>query len=311
MNPISPYRPAAALISLLILLSVSRSWATDALLLQDTYTDLGNPSQSGNNYGNSGDLRVYKSGSRVMRSFLKFSLDTLPAGTNAGNVAQARLRLWVNSGTAAVGTITLTPITSAWDELALKANNVGGLTLGLPKISDLPITYSSNFISIDVTDWVKAWLNGTLVNEGFQIETSATTASLNLYFDSKESTQTSHEPQLEIALASAGPRGPTGAQGPAGVVGPQGPVGAIGQTGPQGIAGVLGATGPQGFAGPQGTQGFQGVAGAQGISGLSGNTGLTGSQGLQGPLGPAAIWPTHIQPMGDLSMGDFTQGTQP
>ena len=311
MNPLSPYRPVAALILLLILLSVSRSWATDALLLQDTYTDLGNPAQSGSNYGSSGDLRVSKSSSRVTRSFLKFSLDTLPAGTNAANVAQARLRLWVNSGTTAVGAITLTPVTSAWDEMALKATNVGGLSFGLPKISDLQITYGSSFISVDVTDWVKAWLNGTLVNEGFQIETSATTSSLNLYFDSKESTQTSHEPQLEIALASAGPRGPTGAQGPAGVVGPQGPVGAIGQTGPQGIAGVLGAIGPQGFAGPQGIQGFAGVAGAQGIPGPAGNLGPTGSQGLQGPPGPPAIWPTHIQPMGDLSMGDFTQGTQP
>src|SRR2546430_14192029 len=125
-----------------MVLAPAASRAAEALLLQDTYIDIGNPSQTGSNNGTSGDLRVYKSGTRVTRSFLKFSLETLPAGTNASNVAQARLRLWVNGSTATPGLVTLTPITTAWDELTLKGSNVGGLTLGLPKISDLSINGS-------------------------------------------------------------------------------------------------------------------------------------------------------------------------
>jgi hypothetical protein len=51
-----------------------------------------------------------------------------------------------------------------------------------------------------VTDWVKAWLAGSLPNEGIAIEPGAVTAFLDLAFDSKESTQTSHEAKLEISL---------------------------------------------------------------------------------------------------------------
>jgi hypothetical protein len=388
-NAISGWRFRGIFVGFLVFLaSVSPALAAEALLLQDTYVDNGTPFQTFINYGNSGDLRVFKSGSRSMRSLLKFSLDTLPPGTISANVVQARLRLWVNSNTLILGAITMTPITSTWDEVVIRNITSGGMIFGSPKITNLPVNSSSDFVSIDVTDWVKAWISGALINEGFQVEANPGVNSLDLSFDSKESNQTSHEPRLEIVLASIGPQGPVGPTGPSGatgLAGPAGPAGPTGLAGPQGPAGATGAQGPVGPTGPAGPtglmgrpglswkgewsdsasyvsndvvffggsafaalqantnvpppalgtwnllarkgddgavgpQGPMGLAGAPGIVGAPGDRGLqgpegpVGSQGPPGPIGPqgpTAVWPTRILPQGDLSMGEFTQGSPP
>lgn len=283
--------PSLAAIALIIICTTVRLHAAEALLLQDAYVD----NKNNGNQGSNGNLRVTKNGNQVCRSFVKFSLANLPVGITATNVAEARLRLWVDNNSNTLGSITMTPVTSAWDELIITNSISGGLILGSPKLSNLPINSNSDFVSIDVTAWVKAWISGTLVNEGFVID-PASTAALNLYFDSKESTQTSHEPRLEIELNATGPQGPPGPAGPAGPTGTTGPAGPAGSPGPQGPAGLAGATGPQGPLGPIGPAGPAGLVGPP------------GPQGEQGPVGPV---PTHIVPQGDLSMGEFTQGTPP
>lgn len=271
-------RLAISAVTLAVLSAVPKSAALDALLLQDTYVDngtTGKPIPNNSNYGSGTDLRVFKGGGRIGRAFLKYSLANLPPGTTAADVTQARLRLWVNINTTLPGSITMTPVTSAWDELVLKDNTTGSLTFGLPKLSDLPINSSANFVSIDVTAWVKAWLDGTLANEGFVIEASTSTATLNLAFDSKESNLTSHEPRLEISLSKIGPAGPAGPQGPQGVTGAAGPAG------PQGVPGQVGPAGPNGLPGPQGPQG------------IKGDTGVAGPRGAPGELsGIDYIWST-------------------
>ncbi|MBS1806436.1 MAG: collagen-like protein [Acidobacteria bacterium] len=111
-------------------------------------------------------------------------------------------------------------------------------------------------------------------------------------FDSKESTNTSHQPELEIAITGPigpqGPQGPTGLTGSIGPAGPAGPTGATGAQGPQGSqgpiglpgpAGPIGATGPQGPQGPQGPAGASGTFGA-GVNSQTGNyTAATGDNG--------------------------------
>src|SRR5438874_4674164 len=244
----------AALIFQAAFFLLPRAGAVEALLLQDTYVDNGTtggkPPPNASNYGSGMDLRVFKGNGRLGRTFLKFSLATLPPGVAASDVTHARLRFWVNSNSTVAGSITLSPVTSAWDEYMLKDTTTATLTFGAPKLSELPVMSVSNFVSIDVTDWVKGWLSGTLANEGIEVEPSATTTFLNLAFDSKESNQTSHEPRLEIALSKIGPIGPIGPLGPQGIAGPAGPVGAGGPAGP------AGTTGPQGIAGADGTKWF-------------------------------------------------------
>jgi Collagen triple helix repeat (20 copies) len=246
-----------------VLSALPKASAVDALLLQDTYVD-STSNKASTNYGTSGDLRVSKSGTTVMRAFLKFSTATLPPGTTAADVEQARLTLWVNSSSLTTGSITLTPVTAAWSESALTHNTAASLTYGLPKHANLVVSSIGQFVSIDVTDWVQAWLAGTLVNQGFIIETGTNSASLNLYFDSKESTLTSHEPQLDISLI--GPPGPQGLQGPTGSQGPQGLQGLTGPAGASGPAGPAGPIGPTGLTGATGPQGSPGIPGPEGRS---------------------------------------------
>jgi len=264
MNTSHPFRIAVAAVAFVAITFVAqRATAIEALLLQDTYVDNGTtggkPPPNGSNYGSAIDLRVFKGNGRIGRTFLKFSLATLPSGTLASDVTQARLRFWVNSNSTITGAITLSPVTAPWEEYVLNNNQAGSLPFGAPKLTDLAVTSVNNFISIDVTAWVKAWLGGTLANEGIEIEASGTTSNLNLAFDSKESNQTSHEPRLEISLSRigpAGPQGPPGAPGVAGSPGASGPPGVPGGMGPIGPAGFSGPPGPQGLAGPSGTRWF-------------------------------------------------------
>ena len=325
MNISIPRSVRVALVALSLAFSAHRSSAVEALLLQDTYVDNGtNGGKPPNaaNYGSGTDLRVFKGNGRLGRTFLKFSLATLPPGTVATDVAHARLRFWVNGNSTVPGAITLTPVTASWDEYTLKDNSTGSLSFGSPILSGLSITSINNFVSIDVTDWVKAWINGTLVNEGIKIEASAATTFLDLAFDSKESDQTSHEPRLEVSLSRTGPAGPQGAPGVPGIPGPPGQPGA---TGSSGAVGPAGSQGPQGVAGPPGTKWFSSTGAPQNnagglfdyyldmtsgevwqkitnegspqwslqgsIRGLPGPSGADGAAGEIGPIGP-------IGPMG-------------
>ena len=213
MNKTASPRGLASLLVLLgICVWVNHARAVDALLLQDTYVDNGatpgrHPSPNDSNYGADTDLRVFKGNGRVGRAFLKFSLGTLPPGTTATHVVQARLRLWVNRHTTAVGSIAAKPVTNEWDEYKLTGNSADDLSFGLPQLSDLAIASIDSFVSIDVTRWVKGWLDGTLPNQGVVLEPNPDTDFLDLFFDSKESNETSHEARLEITIMSAESRG--------------------------------------------------------------------------------------------------------
>jgi len=288
----SPRLIAAVFILFALGFVAAPAGAVEVLLLQDTYVDSGasgGKPPNAANYGSGTDLRVFKGNGRIGRTFLKFSLATLPPGTSATDITQAWIRFWVNSNSTVAGSITLTPVTTAWDEYILKDNMTGGLTFGAPKLSELPVTSMNNFVSIDVTEVVKGWLNGTLVNEGVEIGPSASTTFLNLAFDSKESDQTSHEPRLEISLSKIGPQGPIGPVGPVGPIGPQGPTGIAGPAGPPGTPG------PAGPIGATGAQGPQGVAGANGTKWFS-------AIGAPQPQ-TGALWDFYV----DLSSGDLWQ----
>jgi hypothetical protein len=81
--------------------------------------------------------------------------------------------------------------------------------------------------------------------------------------------------------------------------------GETGATGPKGDPGVAGAPGSQG---PAGVNGLNGAQGPQGPTGVAGDLGPVGPAGPQGPPGPVL---SRVQPQGDLSMGEFTQGPTP
>jgi hypothetical protein len=179
------------------------------------------------NYGSAGMLKLAK-GSDV---FLHFDLSGLPSN---GNVSLATLRLYVNSVTAE-GSFDLYPVDATWTESSLTYGNQPSLGVSLTGGHPVEVTTASpsHFLIVDVTSLVQGWLKGTEPNNGIALE--LTSPSGAFAFDSKESTETSHQPELQLAFA-----------GPTGPAGPPGPIGA------DGAAGLTGSAGPRGPSGPQG-----------------------------------------------------------
>jgi hypothetical protein len=219
-------------------------------------------------------------GTNNYNGLVQFDITTLPAGTTSANIAKATLILFARTVTTG-GTVTISAaVGGPWSEGTVTGQS--GITAGMPVLTTtLPVNAANAFVYVDATAAVQAWLTST-ANNGFIITPNG---GVNVAFDSKEATNTSHAPQLEITLTSAGGTGPTGATGATGV----GTTGATGATGPTGPTGVTGATGATSTAvGPTGPTGATGATGA-------GTTGLPGLQASALP-GPPAL-PAQREPL--------------
>ena len=312
--------------------------AASAILTGDTYTDANNP---GKNYGDAGILKVNGSGAALKRAWIKFDLPSvLPAGTTAAQISKATLKLWV-SNVKTAGPVSGYVVTGpSWVEGTGAAgsgmtNNTAPAVEATALFTDWQITSEGNYAAVDLTSLVQSWVAGGAPNYGIALVPGSSTVDVS--FDSKESTTTSHGPQLEIELVNQGPAGPVGPQGTQGLkgatgaVGPIGPQGLAGAIGPMGPQGPMGLMGPQGFIGPMGLMGPMGFTGPQGAVGPMGPVGPQGEQGAQGPQGPQgdSFWQRQgnllslfgdskingdliltgkiiIPPQGDISMGEFT-----
>jgi len=274
----------ATAITLLTLAFTRQLYPAEAIHTDDAYTDAAKVTT---NFGNATTLPVSGSGTKLKRAWIKFDLPSvLPPGTTASQVNKATLKLWVSTaatgGPVNVYVVTGTP---AWVEGTGAAGS--GITDGIaptlapsPLISGWQITKAGNFAAVDVTSLVQSWVTTPALNLGIALTPGVST--VNVAFDSKESTTTSHGPQLEIQLVNQGATGPQGPPGPTGATGPIGPQGPVGATGPAGEPGATGATGATGSVGPQGPQGPVGANGAAGPQGPPGPTGAVGPQGPQG-----------------------------
>jgi hypothetical protein len=203
---------------LFILFLPLSSFAQQATLTDDAYTASNSPNT---NNGASTSLSVGV-GSKITNSYLKFKLTpSLPPGTTADNIAKANLKLYVTSSSA-TGSFDVYRVNSAWTESTIKYGSAP--SLGTLVVSAVPVTTANAFVVVDLTQLVKDWLNGPLnggvANNGIALMTNVSATLIT--FDSKESTTTSHEPSLEIALVNPGPQGPTGPTGPQGPAGPAG-----------------------------------------------------------------------------------------
>jgi hypothetical protein len=197
----------------------------------DSYT----ASSSGNgNFGNQSMLNVVGPG---VNSYIRFDLTALPSGLNSSNVSKATVRLNINGVTSA-GTFDVYLVTGSWTEGALTFTNAP--TLGAKVASAVSVALPKrNFIDVDVTAAVQAWLASPnpAPNYGIALVPSYG-SSISVAFDSKENTSTSHDPELYVALVSAGPQGLKGDKGDPGLQGVQGVQGAQGVQGPQGKPGI-------------------------------------------------------------------------
>ena len=240
------------------------AFAQTVPLTQDAYFVPASPT----NYGSATTVNV--GGAAGAQALVQFDLTALPAGLTAANVSKATVTLFV-SKVGAAGTVNVSVANGGWSEATV--NGASGQPVpGAAIASGLAISSGNTYFQVDATAAVQSWISGAAVNNGFLVTPGG--GGVNVAFDSKESTTTSHPASLEILLVDAGPRGATG---------PQGIPGAQGATGPQGVSGAQGATGAQGAFGAQGATGAQGVPGTRGAQGFVGPTGNTGAQGPAGP----------------------------
>ena len=260
-------------------------------LTQDSYVVPGN----GSNFGGSATINV--GGAGLNQALAQFDLSALPGGTVGSNVSRATLVLFVNK-VAVAGTINVSVANGFWTETGVNGNNSPAAAAAVA--SGISVSTAGTYLYFDATTAVRAWIGGTANNNGFVI--APLSAGVNLAFDSKESTTTSHPAALLITLSSAGATGATGANGNTGSTGPNGAVGPTGANGNTGSTGANGPTGNTGSSGPAGPTGNTGAAGQNGTNGINGANGATGATGANGPQG------TVIS--GGTPLANFTPSTQ-
>ena len=181
--------------ALAALLSLSSSIAHAQITPRaDAYTD---SAKATTNFGTAVTLGAVSSASSIQKSYVQFDLSSLPAGYNGSNIAKTTLKLYVNSVTTA-GSFNVDYVTAPWVEKTITSNL--SPSLGTTVVGGVSLTTASvhNYILMDVTPAVVAWLNGTQANDGLALVANS---PLSATFDSKESTTQSHPPELDIIFA--------------------------------------------------------------------------------------------------------------
>ena len=228
-----------------LLLLPAAVFAQSAPLVQDSYVAPG----STTNYGAATTPNV--GGASNDQALVQFDLTPLPAGTTAGSIAKATLILFVTK-LAAPGTVNFSVANGTWTESGVNGTNAPAV--GASVASGVAINNGSDYVAVDATAAVQAWVTTPGSNNGFMI-TPNTVSGVSISLDSKESTTTSHPAILSITLMGiGGAAGATGATGPTGATG-AGTTGAAGPTGPTGVGinGTNGNNGATGATGPAGT----------------------------------------------------------
>jgi Collagen triple helix repeat (20 copies) len=261
---------------ILLSLAVSPAVAANAGVSADTFVSQSNATL---NFGTLGTINVATGNSGL----IQFDLSSLN-GLTSSQIQKATMTIFLNKVLVGGG-LDFALTNQAWSETGATYNNFNLGLVGAPFLSNVPVAVAGDYVTVDVTSQVQAWISGAVTNNGIIIKPAVAQPSTSVVLDSKESTTTSHPAYLDVLVVSAGPSGPQGVAGPTGPSGPSGPAGATGSAGPSGPAGSAGATGPAGPSGPSGATGSTGAAGATGPAGPTGATGPAGPTGATGPTG--------------------------
>ena len=164
----------------------------------DSYT---NTAATTTNYGAQKLLDVES----TQTTFIQFDLSAIPAGYTSADITKASLKLYVNAVTTA-GSFNVDYVNGTWTESTLDASNAPALGTTIAASVPLITKDKNQYILVDVTTAVQAWLSGT-ANDGIALVANS---PLNASFDSKENTTTSHPAELDIVFAAGGGSGITG-----------------------------------------------------------------------------------------------------
>jgi hypothetical protein len=155
----------------------------------DAFTNTASP---GTNYGANVLLNV---DAAQDISYIQFNLASIPSGAK---VSQATLKLYVNGVTTA-GSFNVDYVNGTWAESTITSSL--SPALGTTIEASVPLTAASKnqYILINVTSAVSAWLSGSQANDGIALVANG---SFNASFDSKENATTSHPPELDVVFAA-------------------------------------------------------------------------------------------------------------
>jgi hypothetical protein len=189
--------PVFRALSLLLLMVVAVSAVAQITPSDDSYTLTSSPTV---NFGAKTTLEVESAGATT---FVRFNLSGIPSTVSGAMVAKATMKVYVGTVTTA-GSFNVDLITSTWTESAITAND--SPTLGTAIASAVPVSKAdkNQYVLVDVTTAVVDWLNGT-ANDGLAIVPDG---AVSFALNSKETTTTSHPPELDLVLT--GPAGPPG-----------------------------------------------------------------------------------------------------
>jgi hypothetical protein len=189
--PISKCSLGVAFVLILLVATLADAQLTPS---DDAYVNSAAPTT---NYGAATTLDL---SSAADTAFIRFDLTAVPAGTPGSSIAKATLKLYVNSVTTA-GSFNVDYVTGTWVEQTIKYNLQPAI--GTTIASSVPLTTGSKFkyVEIDVTAAMVEWLNGTQANDGIALVANS---PLVATFDSKESTSSSHPPELDVVFTSGG-----------------------------------------------------------------------------------------------------------
>ena len=127
-------------------------------------------------------------------TYIQFNLGSIPP---TASVSQATLKLYVNSVVKG-GSFNVDYVNSAWSESTIDAGNAPPLGSAIASNVSVTAAEKNQYVLINVTSAVQAWLNGSETNNGLALVANST---FNATFDSKENTTTSHPPELDLAFA--------------------------------------------------------------------------------------------------------------
>jgi len=127
-------------------------------------------------------------------TYIQFNLGSIPA---TASVSQATLKLYVNAVSTA-GNFNVNYVNGTWVENTIDASDAP--PVGATIASNVAITAKdkNQYILINVTPAVQAWLSGSETNNGIALVANG---SFAVSFDSKENATTSHPAELDIAFA--------------------------------------------------------------------------------------------------------------
>jgi hypothetical protein len=186
----------ASLLSLILLASIT---AYGQLTPSgDSYINTAAPTT---NYGAKTTLDVES----TQTTFIQFNLSSIPSGYTSADITKATLKLFVDGVTKA-GSFNVDYVNGTWTESTIDASNAPALGTTIAASVPLVTADKDQYILVDVTAAVQAWLSGT-PNDGIALVANS---PLDATFDSKEATKTSHTAELDIVFAGGGGSGITG-----------------------------------------------------------------------------------------------------